>query len=47
MDGGIVAEGLIVDLVLLKRIIECNGVPKSKWVTSIVILHDANIIAVA
>ena len=30
-----------------KDIIECNGVPRSKWVTSIVILHDASIIAVA
>jgi hypothetical protein len=47
MDGDIAAKGLIVDSVLPQRVVDCNGIPRSKWMTRVVLLHDPNMITVS
>jgi len=40
MDVGIAVKGLIVDPMLLEEAIDYNGIPRSKWMIQIVLLHD-------
>jgi hypothetical protein len=47
MEGDIAASAILVDLVLPSGIAECEGLPRSQWITKCVLLKDDNAGAVA
>jgi hypothetical protein len=42
MEGDIAASAILVEPVLPSRVADCEGLPRSKWITKCVLLKDNN-----
>ena len=42
MEGDIAASAILVDLVLPIGVVDCEGLPRSQWITKCVLLKDGN-----